>query len=46
MFFIRKNKENSLKLVKAGEAGKVVPLYENVEENFWNSPVFANYNDY
>ena len=46
MFFIRKNKENSLKLVKAGEAGKVVPLYENVEENFWNSPVFANYDDY
>lgn len=46
MFFIRKNKENSLKLVKAGEAGKVVPLYENVEGNFWNSPVFANYDDY
>lgn len=46
MFFIRKNKENSLKLVKAGEAGKVVPLYENVGENFWKSPVFTNYDDY
>lgn len=46
MFFIRKNKENSLKLVKAGEAGKVVPLYENVEDNFWTSLVFEGYSDY
>ncbi len=46
MFFIRKNKENSLKLVKAGEAGKVVPLYKNVEDNFWKSQVFEEYSDY
>ena len=46
MFFVRKNKENSLSLVRAGEAGKVLPLSQHVENGFWNSPAFVDYSDY
>lgn len=33
-------------LVKAGEAGKILPLSQHVEDGFWGAPVFNDYSDY
>lgn len=45
MFFFGVNRFDKLKVVKAGEAGKVLPLHKEIDKHWWDSLNMSSHDD-